>query len=65
MVLHADTDGRLTVANAGHISPYLAGNELALGEIDQGIGIKMGGGCPFSLQLLAASAQFHVDLRIL
>jgi hypothetical protein len=56
MVLHADTDGRLTIANAGQISPYLAGNELARGEIDQGFGIKMGGGCPFSLQLLAASA---------
>jgi hypothetical protein len=30
LVLRADTDGTLTVANAGHISPYLAGNELAL-----------------------------------
>ena len=30
LVLRADTDGTLTVANAGHISPYLAGKELAL-----------------------------------
>jgi hypothetical protein len=30
LVLRADPDGRLTVANAGHISPYLAGKELAL-----------------------------------
>jgi serine phosphatase RsbU (regulator of sigma subunit) len=30
LVLRADTDGKLTVANAGHIAPYLAGNELPL-----------------------------------
>jgi serine phosphatase RsbU (regulator of sigma subunit) len=30
LVLRADDNGTLTVANAGHISPYLAGKELAL-----------------------------------
>lgn len=30
LVLRADLDGALTVANAGHIAPYLAGNELQL-----------------------------------
>jgi hypothetical protein len=30
LVLRADLDGKLTVANAGHIAPYLAGNELPL-----------------------------------
>ena len=30
LVLRADPDGALTMANAGHISPYLAGRELAL-----------------------------------
>jgi hypothetical protein len=30
LVLRADPDGALTVANAGHISPYLAGQELQL-----------------------------------
>jgi sigma-B regulation protein RsbU (phosphoserine phosphatase) len=30
LVLRADASGTLTVANAGHISPYLAGKELAL-----------------------------------
>lgn len=30
LVLRADADGTLTIANAGHIAPYLAGNELAL-----------------------------------
>jgi hypothetical protein len=30
LVLRADPDGTLTMANAGHISPYLAGRELVL-----------------------------------
>jgi hypothetical protein len=30
LVLRADPEGKLTVANAGHIAPYLAGNELPL-----------------------------------
>ena len=30
LALRADPDGTLTIANAGHISPYLAGKELAL-----------------------------------
>ena len=29
LVLRADPDGTLTIANAGHIAPYLAGQELA------------------------------------
>jgi hypothetical protein len=30
LVLRADADGTMTVANAGHIAPYLAGKELSL-----------------------------------
>jgi len=30
LVLHADPDGKLTLANAGHIAPYLAGMELSI-----------------------------------
>jgi hypothetical protein len=30
LVLRADADGRVTVANAGHIAPYLGGHELPL-----------------------------------
>jgi serine phosphatase RsbU (regulator of sigma subunit) len=30
LVLHADADGRLTIANAGHVAPYVAGKELPL-----------------------------------
>jgi len=30
LVFRCDADGKLTVANAGHIAPYVAGSELAL-----------------------------------
>lgn len=30
LVLRADADGKLTIANAGHIAPYLAGTELTM-----------------------------------
>lgn len=30
LVLRADADGALTLANAGHIAPYLVGNEMLL-----------------------------------
>lgn len=30
LVLRSDRDGKVTIANAGHIAPYLAGKELAL-----------------------------------
>jgi hypothetical protein len=30
LVLRADKDGKLTIANAGHLSPYLGGKELPL-----------------------------------
>jgi serine phosphatase RsbU (regulator of sigma subunit) len=30
LVLRCDADGKLTVANAGHIAPYIAGKELPL-----------------------------------
>jgi sigma-B regulation protein RsbU (phosphoserine phosphatase) len=34
LVLRADPDGKVTLANAGHIAPYLAGNEVA---VDNGL----------------------------
>ena len=34
LVLRVDADGTLTVANAGHIAPYLAGKEVA---VDNGL----------------------------
>jgi len=34
LVLRADADGTMTVANAGHIAPYLAGKEL---QVDNGL----------------------------
>jgi hypothetical protein len=30
LVLRCDTDGKLTIANAGHVAPYLAGKELVI-----------------------------------
>lgn len=34
LVLHADCSGKLTIANAGHLAPYLSGEEL---KIDGGL----------------------------
>jgi sigma-B regulation protein RsbU (phosphoserine phosphatase) len=34
LILRADDDGTVTVANAGHISPYVAGREI---EVDNGL----------------------------
>jgi hypothetical protein len=41
LVLRADPDGRVTVANAGHIAPYLGGHELPL-ESGLPLGLEAG-----------------------
>lgn len=52
LVLRADADGTMTVANAGHIAPYLAGKELALEN-----------GLPLGLSATAnyVESTFHFD----
>jgi len=52
LVLHADADGKLTVANAGHLSPYLAGSELAVD-----------GGLPLGLAASAVYTDFEFVLE--
>jgi serine phosphatase RsbU (regulator of sigma subunit) len=45
LVLRADADGALTVANAGHIAPYLAGRELPL---ENGLPLGVAGEATYS-----------------
>jgi hypothetical protein len=56
LVLRADLNGTLTIANAGHISPYLAGKEL---PIDNGLplGIAAETSYPESVFQLAQGEQ--------
>ncbi|MDR3754588.1 MAG: PP2C family protein-serine/threonine phosphatase [Terracidiphilus sp.] len=48
LVLRADPDGKLTIANAGHIAPYLGGKELPLEN-----GLPLG---------LAAETAYHESI---
>jgi hypothetical protein len=52
LVLRADANGALTVANAGHIAPYLAGRELPLEN-----------GLPLGLAAEATYAESNFQLR--
>jgi len=45
LVLRADADGALTVANAGHIAPYIAGRELPL---ENGLPLGLSEGATYS-----------------
>jgi sigma-B regulation protein RsbU (phosphoserine phosphatase) len=45
LVLRADSDGTLTVANAGHLAPYLNGKELSL-ENGLPLGLELSSCCP-------------------
>ena len=56
LVLRADSDGTLTVTNAGHISPYLAGQELKL-ENGLPLGLSAESTYPESIFRLAPGAQ--------
>jgi serine phosphatase RsbU (regulator of sigma subunit) len=50
-VLRADANGTLTIANAGHIAPYLGGKELLLEN-----------GLPLGLAAESAYAEFAFQL---
>jgi Stage II sporulation protein E (SpoIIE) len=52
LVLRCDADGRLTIANAGHIAPYLVGKELPLEN-----------GLPLGLAAESAYAESTFQLR--
>jgi len=52
LVLRADADGTLTVANAGHLAPYSAGKELVLGN-----GLPLG----LSAETTYAETTFKLD----
>jgi serine phosphatase RsbU (regulator of sigma subunit) len=56
LVLRADPDGTLTIANAGHLYPYLAGKELSL---ENGLPLRLAAetSYPESVFQLAAGDQ--------
>jgi hypothetical protein len=56
LVLRADADGKLIVANAGHISPYLDGTELAV-ESGLPLGLVANGTYPEAVFTLPHHAQ--------
>lgn len=56
LVLRADRDGQLTLANAGHIAPYIAGRELPL-ENGLPIGISADASYPESTFNFVAGQQ--------
>ena len=56
LVLRADADGKLTIANAGHIAPYLAGKELPL-ENSLPLGLAADTEYPESVFQLSANQQ--------
>lgn len=56
LVLRADPDGKLTVANAGHLAPYVAGVELQL-ENGLPIGLSADSDYPESIFRFAQSEQ--------
>jgi hypothetical protein len=45
LVLRADEDGTITAANAGHLAPYLGGQELAL---ENGLPLGLAGGTTYA-----------------
>ena len=54
LVLRADPDGTLTIANAGHVSPYMDGRELNL-ECELPLGLAE--------EVTYSQACFHFDVR--
>jgi hypothetical protein len=56
LVLRVDKDGKLTIANAGHLSPYLAGKELPL-QNGLPLGVSAVTAYPESIFQLAPSQQ--------
>ncbi len=52
LVVRVDADGKLTIANAGHLAPYLNGHELAVH-----------GGMPLGLEATKSYPEAHFLLR--
>jgi hypothetical protein len=63
LVLRADSDGTLTVANAGHLAPYLNGKELSL-ENGLPLGLELSSCCPeTTVPISARGASDPADRR--
>jgi serine phosphatase RsbU (regulator of sigma subunit) len=59
LVLRADTDGKLTVANAGHIPPYLTGHEL---DLENGLPLGLSADTTYAESTFQLSANQQLTL---
>jgi serine phosphatase RsbU (regulator of sigma subunit) len=59
LVLRANRSGKLAVANAGHIAPYLAGRELAT---ESGLPLGLAAGVSYSETEFSFNAGEHLTL---
>jgi serine phosphatase RsbU (regulator of sigma subunit) len=58
-VLRADAGGKLTIANAGHIAPYVAGKELRL---ENGLPLGLAAGSTYAECLFQLAPDEHLTL---
>ena len=59
LVLRADADGRLTLANAGHIAPFVAGRELA---VESGLPLGLAAGVEYAEEMFELGAGEQLTL---
>ena len=59
LVLRANSNGLLTIANAGHIAPYLAGREL---EVNGGLPLGLAPGVAYAEDSFEIQGKDHLTL---
>jgi hypothetical protein len=59
LVLRADADGTLTIANAGHIAPYLDGREL---DLENGLPLGLAAGAAYVESTFTLAPNYQLTL---